>query len=495
MQCVRLGKRCVYPAGRKPYGSSSHGSVSSDDIPSVTSLDSVSLGPYPQAAPNFPVAFFLDCDLFRPVTHSSLSTAAPVPQHISQLLAMGPDAICETYFGSIDTWFPFVSRKRLDQVIRNRNQSEAPGASLLLLCMRLITDNPLLNGDSPTESMFYRPARAYANVIEESAPASLHLFQALVLIALYELGHGIFPVAYLTVSRAARIGILRGVHDRKNSTQLLVTPPTYTIWEEERRTWWAASILERHMNLGPTGLPLAVPDPAQGDLLPAIDDEWRRGGIRANNPLFSSNISTDYELGPFARTCQASHTLGCVLQHRTAMRGTSDRAFVLVQAMQLATTLAALDQHLGWRMDDAEAPTSNEITTVDVAICTCARLALYHIYACNLPDATGERFSEESALQQASIDGIQQIINVRGAALARCVIEQCSANPERSSPLVVQALYDAATECLWFEREGGDVMDAATSTLQLLMQALALLAERWSVASKCLNLLRQSEEQ
>jgi hypothetical protein len=111
--------------------------------------------------------------------------------------------------------------------------------------MRLITDNPLLTDTPATESVFYRPARAYANTVEETAPASLHLFQSFVLIALYEIGHGIFPLAYLTIARAARIGILRGVHDRKISTQLLTTPPTYTIWEEERRTWWATSILER----------------------------------------------------------------------------------------------------------------------------------------------------------------------------------------------------------------------------------------------------------
>ncbi len=74
---------------------------------------------------------------------------------------------------------------------------------------------------------------------------SLYVFQSLILIAIYEVGHGIFPAAYLTLGRAARLGKLRGVHDRKNTTQFFRTPPTSTYWEEERRTWWATLILER----------------------------------------------------------------------------------------------------------------------------------------------------------------------------------------------------------------------------------------------------------
>jgi hypothetical protein len=241
------------------------------------------------------------------------------------------------------------------------------------------------------------------------------------------------------------------------------------------------------MNLGPTGLPHAVPDPAHGELLPSFDEEWRKGGMRANNPLFTNNFTPNHQLGPFARTCQASHVLSRVLQHRTYSKDASNRDFVLSQAMQLLSTLSALDQHLAWPMDNPESHCAGHpsATTVDVAICTCARLALYHLYACNLPDAAEGGFTEESALQQASIDGIEHIISLRGATLARCVIAECSKDLNQASPLVVQALYDAATECQWFIREGGEVMDTASTTFELLLQALALIARRWNVASKC----------
>lgn len=269
IKCVRLDKTCEYPAGRKPYGSSTPEDAQSAD--STTSLESSGyvlpcpessgyLLPAPDSSgcllasaessgymlvPTFPDAFFLDTELFSPVSHSSFRSGHSVPAHISQLLGADANAICEPYFSSIDAWFPFVSRKRLNQGIQASLPTETPGLALLLLCMKLVTDVPQLSNIPAVESTLYRASRDYLNTMEEASPMSLHVFQSLVLIALYEIGHGIFPAAYLTVGRAARLGLLRGVHDRKNSTQLFQTPQTWTYWEEERRIWWAVSILER----------------------------------------------------------------------------------------------------------------------------------------------------------------------------------------------------------------------------------------------------------
>jgi hypothetical protein len=240
MKCIRLDRTCEYPAGRKPYGSR----LSDQAQPASPAASVAASG---EVGSLFPDALFLDSELFNSVSHSTLRNAHahPVPAQVSQLLRPDADVICETYFNAIDTWFPFVSKKRLAQCIQASLPTETSELALLLLCMKLITDTPQLNNTSAVESVLYRVARDYLNTMEEVSPASLHVFQSLVLVALYEIGHGIFPAAYLTVGRAARLGILRGVHDRKNSTQLFLTPPTWTYWEEERRTWWAVLILER----------------------------------------------------------------------------------------------------------------------------------------------------------------------------------------------------------------------------------------------------------
>lgn len=151
------------------------------------------------------------------------------------MLGTDPTVIREPYFSTIDTWLPFISRKRLDQAIQTSIAAENSGLTLLLLCMKLVTVVPQSNVISAAESPIYKSARGFLNTMEEVSPASLQVLQSLVLIALYEISHGIFPVAYLIVGRAARLCLLRRVHDRKNSTQLFVTPQTWTKWEEEHR--------------------------------------------------------------------------------------------------------------------------------------------------------------------------------------------------------------------------------------------------------------------
>ncbi|KAF7545204.1 hypothetical protein G7Z17_g9349 [Cylindrodendrum hubeiense] len=470
--CARLGKTCQYPTRRKTYGSRT-----SDEDQSTSSAVLVGSAPSSNnAASPFPDAFFIDVELFRSVAHSTLRSAYPVPAQVSQLLGLDSNAVCEPYFNSVDKWFPFISKKGLNLSIQANLPAETPGLALLLLCMKLASDPPQPYHTSAVESTLYRTAKSYLNTIEEVSPASLHVFQALVLIALYEYGHGIFPAAYLTVGRAARLGVLRGIHDRKNSTQLFVGPPTWTYNEEERRTWWATCI-----NLGPTGLPLATPEPARGNLLPTIDEEWSRGEIGPNQALFMTGFSPESTIGPFARVCQTSHILGRVINHKNYRKDSQNWEFILDEALQLNTTLSALDSYVSQPM---EARQENEtVATVDVALCISARLALYHMYACNEPDVLAPRRAEETQMQAECIVGIKQIIATRSPALARCVIQQGAENLDRSSPLVIQSLYDAATECQWFLREG-DVVEGAGTTLRLLMGALNLLAQRWGLAGK-----------
>ncbi|KAF4880108.1 hypothetical protein CGCSCA1_v001037 [Colletotrichum siamense] len=63
--------------------------------------------------------------------------------------------------------------------------------------------------------------------------------------------------------------------------------------------------------------------------------------------------------------------------------------------------------------------------------------------------------------------------------IATFVIQQAAIDINSLSPLVIQVLYDIATECQWFVREG-DVADGADTTLQLAMEALILLSQRWT---------------
>lgn len=81
--------------------------------------------------------------------------------------------------------------------------------------------------------------------MEQAGYLSLRLVQALVLIAFYEVCHGLQPAAYLTVSRAARVGSLVGLYTSGYNSTLFQQVSTWTAGEEARRTWWAIFILDR----------------------------------------------------------------------------------------------------------------------------------------------------------------------------------------------------------------------------------------------------------
>lgn len=70
----------------------------------------------------------------------------------------------------------------------------------------------------------YQEVKLALFALEQSARFSTNLLAAYALLALHEIGHGIFPAAYLTVSNLARLFCALGVHDRTKATQILPRP-------------------------------------------------------------------------------------------------------------------------------------------------------------------------------------------------------------------------------------------------------------------------------
>ena len=72
------------------------------------------------------------------------------------------------------------------------------------------------------------------------------MLQAAVLIAVYEVGHAIYPAAYLTIGACARYGTMLGID--KLGLDLMgdsLGPLSWIEVEERRRVWWAVVLLDR----------------------------------------------------------------------------------------------------------------------------------------------------------------------------------------------------------------------------------------------------------
>lgn len=186
----------------------------------------------------------LDSDSFKTPPSSVLDPGMEIPKAILELLESSYDRVCirDQYFNTIHKWFPMISGKRLAQHVLDLYQKPDIILALLLSCMKLVCYPLVYDLRHPP---LYYTVKQFLHVVQDSGLMSIHLLQAAILIALYEVGHGAYPVAYLSVCHAVRLGMMMGLHDRKYATQLYGPSDTWTLREEERRTWWAVVVLDR----------------------------------------------------------------------------------------------------------------------------------------------------------------------------------------------------------------------------------------------------------
>ncbi|KAK7427998.1 hypothetical protein QQZ08_005429 [Neonectria magnoliae] len=254
--CIRLNKMCQYPdvAVSDPITDPnidsrlhhleqllSVNSTSPPETSTPVGTDVFRTGQGP--AHPFPSSFFLDADFFTPLGENALARCPQPPLHQMAASHLGVDPVptCAAYFSSVHTWLPITSRKRLMYELSTDPPDDAY-LMLLVLCMKICTPG---DETQPKESSSYKLAKSLCSTAEIEGYVSIRLVQSLVLLAVYEYCHAIHPAAFLTISRAARLGILMGLQDRKNSPQLFKPPETWTLREEHRRTWWAIFVLDR----------------------------------------------------------------------------------------------------------------------------------------------------------------------------------------------------------------------------------------------------------
>ena len=187
---------------------------------------------------------FLDPGILQHGQVEVCQAASPVAEHILHLLGDLDDvrATACRYFDHIHSWMPFISKKRFyDLYLPSPFQSRSD-IVLLLLSLKLITTLPPTRPRNP-QTLLYQAVKHFQLQVEGSSILSLQILQAAVLIALYELGHAIYPTAFLSVGACARYAYALGI----NCCGALQTRRVLTLVEveERRKTWWAIVILDR----------------------------------------------------------------------------------------------------------------------------------------------------------------------------------------------------------------------------------------------------------
>ena len=202
-----------------------------DDGPDVRSID-------------FPTMLFLDPGILQHGQVEVARAATTAPEHILHLLGDMDDTrvTAGKFFEHIHLWMPFISKKRFYELHLRSSFQSRPDVVLLLLSLKLITTLPPASPRSPRTPLYHAAKHFYLDV-EGSSVFSILILQAGVLVALYELGHGIYPAAFLSIGACARYAHALGINvSRTVNTKRVLTLVEV---EERRRVWWAIVILDR----------------------------------------------------------------------------------------------------------------------------------------------------------------------------------------------------------------------------------------------------------
>ncbi|EHK42205.1 hypothetical protein TRIATDRAFT_229754 [Trichoderma atroviride IMI 206040] len=222
-------------------------------------------------------------------------------------------SIMSQYFETVHKWMPIISRVRLTSLADvELNSRPRADFALLLLTMKLIQQVPGSSSDAVRDPL-YLCTKEFAASLDIAGVYTLLKLQAQLLIAVYEMGHGIFPAAYVSVGCCVTQAMTLGIHNRE-APQILEQPRTWVDWEERQRIWWFIVILERYVNSVGDNRPLLSADPQTTSHLPVDDDAWDSGHAMYPERLILSS-SKHLSASPFARLAQASHLQGEVIKH------------------------------------------------------------------------------------------------------------------------------------------------------------------------------------
>lgn len=154
------------------------------------------------------------------------------------------DLIISSYFDSIHTWMPIISKSRLRRLTASECLA-VPSAdfSLLLLAMQIIQDVPQSTLDAVKKPQ-YTAFKSLSAAMESAGVYTVTKLQAEIIVTVYEAGHGIFPAAYMSLGRCITQGTALGIHNKK-APSLFELPRTWAALEEMQRVWWMVLILER----------------------------------------------------------------------------------------------------------------------------------------------------------------------------------------------------------------------------------------------------------
>ncbi|RFU35948.1 hypothetical protein B7463_g416, partial [Scytalidium lignicola] len=423
----------------------------------------------------FPTVYFLDNEMFKRSLTEIPRMDFQVSAGIRNLVGSTEDrqGAALLYFRMVHPWMPFISKKLFyDQLLSPLAPLRAENI-LLFACMKLAVSSPRDN--SPRNSQ-YLTVKLELFKAEIAGVLTFRALQAWVLMSLYEVGHGIYPAAYISISTSARYASALGVTASRES--LSGFPSGWISAEERKRTWWAVRILDCYANLGIRDRPLATKDPKQDDTLPMDDVAWDHGGPEPRS-AFTLSTPPSPAMGRFNLLAQAANLLGQVLRH--ICEHDADREFHAQEAEILERTLIALTN-----VSREESRTRGMGICGPTTVCHSARVALN--FRATASGTESWAIDDIRVAPVAKYEVAEEILKLSRWALSTVQPNTGElSNADEVSPFLLDCMYRTATLYAQLYCEVGDQAYAEAS--KDAKKALSWLNRRWAAAGEYITLL------
>lgn len=147
------------------------------------------------------------------------------------------------YFRTIHTWLPVIAEGTYFQRIPSFQSQPTADFSLLTLCIFLLGAVPR-NGEMPIGMRsLYAQTKSSVASLEAMEFYSLDLLQCRLLLTIFEVGHGMYPAAYISMGGNVRAAIALGVNAPSKQRSRIFRSMERA--EEARLTWRGIVITDR----------------------------------------------------------------------------------------------------------------------------------------------------------------------------------------------------------------------------------------------------------
>jgi hypothetical protein len=152
-------------------------------------------------------------------------------------------AMADNYFDTLSNRMPSISRSRLYSRLQSIFSNPHADFSLLCLCIHLVVQHPSSYGES-MQSSVYAMIKGHVSLLEAKGFLSLEFVQVRLLLSFFEMSHGLYPAASISIGACARTARALGLN-KKRFHSIGSDGTSRQRAEEEKRVWWAIVNLDR----------------------------------------------------------------------------------------------------------------------------------------------------------------------------------------------------------------------------------------------------------